>query len=122
MSGDQFQWFQRYAYHPDLGDGLTQAGDANHDRYRYCRKGVKILLKWNRLSWNLHQHITMDEIIKNGKHLSDQRIKMGKPNVHSGHVVHSINDTAWGYTWWMEEEHWRKDQSKSSLYRWSMSQ
>ena len=121
MTGDQFQWFQRYGYHPDLGDGAaTEAGDRDHDRYRYCRKAVKILLKWNRLSWNLHQHITMDEIIKNGKHLSDQRIKMGKPNVHSGHVVHAVNDTAWGYTWWMEEEHWRKDQSKSSLYRRSM--
>ena len=55
--------------------------------------------------WNIGRDFTLDEQIRTDKHLGTKRVKY-KPNVHSGHKIHMINDCVYGYGWTWEEESW----------------
>ena len=118
ISHEQRNFCVRYGYKPDIGAlSETKAGDPLHDQYRFNRMAVNLLQRNWRMSWNCHQHTAEDEKIKRGKHWRDKRIRMNKPNVHSGKVLHGKADAIWPYMWYLEEEGWRKNQAKDKVYR-----
>ena len=118
MTNDQRQFCVRHGWKAQIGaKAETKAGDANHDPASYHRQATNVLKKSWRAAWNLHQHCSEDEGVKSGKHLGGARIRMNKPGVHSGHLVHTLADACWPYTYHMEEEKWRKDQTKDKVFR-----